>query len=706
MTGAFSLEDAGDGAAILRFDSPGRKVNVFTREALGELDQLVRALAERHDLRLLVLASAKPGVFIAGADVGEIENVTDPTVAEAGTRYGQRLFSAWAALPFPTVAAIDGTCLGGGTEIALASSWIFVSDRPELRIGLPEVQLGIVPGWGGCTRLPRRIGLVAALGLILPGQPVVGRRALALGLADEILPEAGFLDRALALARSRIGVAPPRRGPRGLRGALIDANPLGRAVVLARARRQLLARTRGRYPAPLRALEVVRRGLAGGEGDGLEAEARANRELAVAPVTKSLIHVFRLVERSKKSGRDEEAARIRRPAVVGAGVMGGGIAALVAERTGLPVRLKDVRPEAISTALAHAAALFDRSGAKRRLPAAEGRRKLALLQPTLDEDGLGACDLVVEAIVEELGAKQRLFAELARRCPGAILATNTSSLSVDAIGASVAERERVVGLHFFNPVERMPLVEVVAGPRTAPASVAVVAAFARRLGKTPVVVRDGPGFLVNRLLAFYSAAALRLLDDGHAVEAIDGALVEWGFPMGPLRLADEVGLDVSAKVARILSVAFPDRLRFPAWVERLGGDGRLGVKSGGGVYRYAGRRARGVDPAVYELVGRRPSARRRRGADDGLAERMVLPMVDEAARCLAEGVVADPGALDLAMIFGTGFPPFRGGLCRWADSVGLGEVASRLASLGIPPSDALARFAAAGGFYAAYPPIR
>ena len=708
MTEAFALELGGDGVATLLFDLPGRKANIFTRESLAELERRTQELAERRDIRVLLLASAKPDIFIAGADVDEIAGVTEPAAAEAGSRYGQGLFSAWAALPFPTVAAVRGTCLGGGTELSLASTWIVVSDRPDLRMGLPEVQLGIVPGWGGCVRLPRRVGLIAALDMILQGKGVDGRKALAIGLADALLPDAGFAGYAREFARSKIGAPLPRRGPKGLRGVVVDANPVGRAFALKQARKRTLARTHGHYPALLRALDVVGRGLARGEGEGYDAETRAIGELAVSPTTKNLIHVFRLIEQSKKSGADDSAPppEVRRPAVVGAGVMGGGIAALIADKAGLPVRIKDVRPEALATALGHASELLDRRVRRRRLRPAEKRRRMALLQPTLEDEGLEACDLVIEAIVENLEVKQGVLADLGRRAPGAVLASNTSSLSIDAIGQSVSGRERVVGMHFFNPVDRMPLVEVVAGPQTSPSAIRTVAAFARRLGKTPVLVRECPGFLVNRLLAFYSAAALWLLDEGYRVEEIDGAMLEWGMPMGPLRLADEVGLDVSAKVAHVLQDAFADRLVFPDWLDRLGAAGRLGVKSGLGVYRYDGRRERGVDPAVYEAIGR--PATKRPGADrSALAERLVLPMVNEAARCLEEGVVEGPGPLDLAMIFGTGFPPFRGGLCRWADGVGLAVVVERLEALTATvgkrclPSDALRRFAGAGGFYAA-----
>jgi 3-hydroxyacyl-CoA dehydrogenase/enoyl-CoA hydratase/3-hydroxybutyryl-CoA epimerase len=704
---AFRLEVAGDGVATLTFDLPGRKANIFLREVLAELEALLPRLAERRDLRILVLRSAKPDIFVAGADVDEIAGVTDPSAAADGSRYGHRLFAAWEALPFPTVAAIRGTCLGGGTEWSLASTWIVASDRPDLKIGLPEVQLGIVPGWGGCVRLPRRIGMAAALELIVQGKSVDGRRALKLGLADALLPDAGFDERALEFGRSKAGGRRPARR-RGARDLLLEANPLGRAAVVRQAKRQTLAKTGGHYPAPIRAIEVVATAVGRGDAAGFAAEARAIGELATSPVAKSLIHLFRLIERSKREVGESTPPPVRRPAVVGAGVMGGGIAALIADKAKLPVRLKDIRPEALSIALAHAAELFAKRVRRRRLTPAAARAGLALVQPTLEDDGLAACDLVIEAVVESLEVKQRLFAELGRRLPPpAVLATNTSSLSIDAIGALTPAPERVVGMHFFNPVDRMPLVEVVVGSRTAPAAARAVSAFARRLGKTPVTVREGPGFLVNRLLAFYSAEALWLLDEGHAVEQVDRAMLDWGMPMGPLRLADEVGLDVSAKVGAILHAAFGERLTFPEWVDRLAAPGRLGVKTGRGIYRYDGREAGGVDPDLYRELGL-PAPMARRGDKERLALRMVLPMVDEAARCLDEGIVADAGSLDLAMIFGTGFPPFRGGLCRWADGFGLAQGIERLEAFAatagerLRPSDALRRIAREGGFYAAH----
>ncbi|MFN7940001.1 MAG: 3-hydroxyacyl-CoA dehydrogenase NAD-binding domain-containing protein [Thermoanaerobaculia bacterium] len=703
MPRAFQLEIGDDRVATLTFDLPEKRANIFTREAGEELDTVISDLALRRDVGILVLLSAKPSIFIAGANVDEIADITDPVEAESASRFGHRMFAAWETLPFPTVAAVRGTCMGGGTELALASSYVVISDRPEVRIGLPEIRLGIVPGWGGCVRLPRRVGLLAALDIILAGKAIAGRQAFKIGLADALVPDAGFLHHVREFALARLDRKPAARPARG--GWLLERNPLGRRIVYAQARKKTLAETKGRYPAPLRALAVVRTGLENGAARGFEAEARAIGELATSPVTKNLIHVFRLMESAKRDG-DGTPREIRLPGVVGAGVMGGGIAQLVADKTGQSIQVKDIQVPALTTAMRHAAELFAKQVRRRRMKPVEMRRKMALLHPTLDDAAFAHCDLVIEAVVENLPIKQKVFADLAGRvAPDAILASNTSSLSIEAIGALAAHRDRIVGMHFFNPVDKMPLVEVILGRHTSEATARAVAAYARALGKTPVTVRDGPGFLVNRLLAFYSAEAMWLLDEGHRVEDIDRAMVDWGMPMGPLRLGDEVGLDVSAKVGHILHDAFGERLPFPAWVDQLPEGGRLGVKVGRGIYRYQGKKQLGVDPEVYSSLGLTP---RIAGPDlAGLAERMVLPMVNEAARCLVEGIVDGPGPLDLAMIFGTGFPPFRGGLCRWADEIGGGALLAKLEALAarigprLAPNEALRQIVAAGGFYGA-----
>jgi 3-hydroxyacyl-CoA dehydrogenase/enoyl-CoA hydratase/3-hydroxybutyryl-CoA epimerase len=707
----FRLDVGTDRLATLTFDAPDKKVNVFTRTALAELEHLIGEVAGRKDIGCLILLSGKKGSFIAGADVEEIARVTDPVEAEAGSRLGHRLFSAWEALPFPTVAAIRGTCLGGGTELSLASTYRVASDGAATRIGLPEVRLGILPGWGGCTRLPRLIGIAESLDMILTSRNVAGRKALKLGLIDALLPEAGFHDYVRDFARERIDKKKREDKGGGLdfKELLLERNPLGRKVVFDQARKKTLEETKGHYPAPLRAIEVVRIGIEDGLRAGFDAEARALAELATSRISKNLVHVFHLTEEAKreKGLPGGEARAVKQVAVLGAGVMGGGIAQLVSAEADLPVRMKDVNPEALASGMAHASGLFDRQVKRHRLDLPTSRRKMGLLHPTLDYTGFAACDLVIEAIVEKLEVKQNVFAELAQHVgESAVLASNTSSLSIEKIGAKTPHPERVVGMHFFNPVHRMPLVEVIAPPGAAPWAVNTVFDFTRKLGKTPVLVKDAPGFLVNRLLSFYSAEALWLLDEGYKIEDLDRAMTDWGMPVGPMVLTDEVGIDVSTKVAHILHEAFGDRLVFPAWLDRVPESGRLGTKNGKGFYRYEEKERKEPDPAVYTLLGLHPNVE---DPDPGrIADRMVLPMVNEAARCLEEIVVRTAGELDLALIFGTGFPPFRGGLCRWADQEGLGQIVATLERLETAvsdrfrPSDALRRTAEAGGFYARF----
>ncbi len=711
MTASFTLHVGRDGLATLVFDVPGKRANVISLSVLEELEQVVEDLGERRDVSCLVLLSGKESTFIAGADVEQIAAVQDPAVAESFTRRGQAIYGAWERLPFPTVAAVRGTCMGGGTELCLASTFILLSDRPELRIGLPEVRLGILPAWGGCTRLPRRIGIAAALDMILTGKAVSGRSALKSGLADALLPDAQFLAlvRDFALAH-RDG---DRRAPErpDLKELLLERNPLGRKVLFDQARKKTLAETHGNYPAPLRALEVVRIGIEHGRAAGLEAEARAAAELATSPVCKNLLYVFKLTEDAKKSALAPGGTPkpVREVAVLGAGVMGGAIAQVIAEQTALPVRLKDIRADALAAGMAHAAERFRRQVERRRFTKDEAKRRMALLRPTLVYEGLGACGLMIEAVVENVEVKQTVFAEAAAALPqDAVLASNTSSLSIEAIAAKTPQPERVVGMHFFNPVHRMPLVEVVVAPQTSADAVETVAAFARKLGKTPVRVANKPGFLVNRLLGFYMAEALWLLHEGQRIEEIDRTMMAWGMPMGPIALIDEVGIDVAVKVAHILSDAFPGRLPLPPWGDQLPNPERLGAKTHKGLYKYKDGRRTDPDPDVYTAI---PDGGRGGAADPSrLVDRMVLRMVDEAALCLDEKVVGSAAELDLAMVLGTGFPPFRGGLCRWADHQGVGRLVAELERLTtavgerFEPSHALREAASAGGFHARWPP--
>jgi 3-hydroxyacyl-CoA dehydrogenase/enoyl-CoA hydratase/3-hydroxybutyryl-CoA epimerase len=601
--------------------------------------------------------------------------------------------------------------MGGGTEIALASTWRVASDHESTKIGLPETKLGIIPAWGGSTRLPRLVGIEQALDVILAGKNVYPKKALRMGLVDALLPDARFLDLVRDFARDKMGKErKPDGGGLDVKELLLERNPLGRKVLFDQAKKQTLAKTGGHYPAPLRALEVIRTGIDEGMQAGFNAEARAAGTLATSDVAKNLIHVFQLMEGAKKNelgsekGDDRPAPReVRSLAVLGAGAMGGGIGQLAAAE-GIPVRLKDIRSDALASGMEHASQVFGKEVEKRRITRDELKRKMALIRPTLDYSGFGRVDAVIEAIVEKLPVKQKVFAEVAGEVSDdTILASNTSALSIDAIAGDTPNPERVVGMHFFNPVDKMPLIEVIAGARSADWAVESVVQLARDLGKVPVRVKDSPGFLVNRLLTFSLGEALWLVNDGYSIEDIDRAMKEWGMPMGPIALTDEVGIDIAIEVAHTLNDAYGDRLPLPSWVDAPQEDGRLGKKNGKGFYEYAKGKRKDPDESVYELIGVAPTVE---DPDPrAIVDRMVLRMVDEAARCLAEDVVASPGELDLAMIMGAGFPPFRGGVCRYADQRGVTRIVETLERLAkqvgprYEPSDELRKVAEAGGFY-------
>jgi 3-hydroxyacyl-CoA dehydrogenase/enoyl-CoA hydratase/3-hydroxybutyryl-CoA epimerase len=684
----FHVEWVDGGAAHLVMDHPDRRVNVLDVAALesleGALDELIAGIARAP--RGVVVRSARPGSFIAGADVEAIGAMTDPAEVRAVVERAHATFQRLASLPVPTVAAIDGVCLGGGTELALACDSRVAAEEPRTQIGLPEILLGIIPGFGGTTRLPRLIGLTAALDLILTGRALDARRAAKTGLVARAVPAAWLLEAAHRrldeLAKRPAAHRRDRWRPASLGARLLDGTPFGRGFVLDRAAAMTRARTGGHYPAPNAALRVLRHGTGRPIPDSLKLEADEVSALVVGPVCKNLVRIFQLSERAKKApvvpGMDARPEPVRTLALLGTGVMGAGIAEL-ASRNGVSVRMRDLKPEALTRALQTVRALIDERGRRRRASARERDAQMALVYPTLDLDGFGRADLAIEAVVEDLEIKRRVFAELeVRMRPDALLATNTSSLSVDAIAAGLQRPERFCGFHFFNPVHRMPLVEVVRGARTSDEALTRAVGFARALGKTPVVVRDAPGFVVNRLLMPYLREAMFLLEEGYALRDVDGAMRRFGMPMGPFEVLDEVGLDVAQKVAGVLTAAFPDRMSPAPALDRLVAAGRLGRKSGTGFYRHAGGR-RTPDPRLAEILGLRRQPRA--GNPAMLSERMVLAMVNEGARVLDDDVVDSAEAIDLAMIFGAGFPPFRGGPMRWADSIGLKQVEARIGAL-------------------------
>ncbi|MBZ0114405.1 MAG: enoyl-CoA hydratase/isomerase family protein [Thermoanaerobaculia bacterium] len=705
MSQAFSLRVDSDGIATLTFDLPRSPVNLMSRSVLVDLWTLIQDdLAHREDISSLVLLSGKSTGFIAGANLDEILGVDDPRLAAEISRLGQGVARAWEQLPYPTISAIDGACMGGGTELSLACDHILVSDRPGLKIGLPEVRIGIIPGWGGCVRLPRRLELVDALDLILRGGSVDGPRAVELGLADALLPHSQFRRAVGAYVANLVFRPSPsrKRRPHGF----ASRTRIGRRIVFDRARETALEATRGRYPAPLRAIEVVRLGIERGAEAGFEAEERAIGELATSPVCKDLIRVFRLVEAAKKAGPpDDDGAPLPRSiAVLGAGNIGAAIAHLIARRTEIPIRLVDLDRGALERAMASSSRAFSAQVHRGRLTSVEAKRRQALIRPTFDPTSISGCDLLIENVYEQLPLKKSVLAEAARHMgEQAILATNTSSLEVGRIAGSSERAERVVGIHFFAPVQHMPLVEVVRAPKTSDRALGIALRLARELGKVPIVVRDSPGFLVNRILFFYLVEALWLLHEGHSVTEIDRTIEQWGMPIGPFAVMDEIGVDGTVRVARSLAETFGPRLPLPPWVDDWVETGAVGRRVGRGFYLYDEDRHRTVaDPDLQSTLDIRlyPETAHSREPLD----RLMLRMVDEAAQCLDEEIVEGPGQLDLAMILGTGFPTFRGGLCRWADRQGTQEILETLervtAGCGerFRPSKAL-RAMAQRGFY-------
>jgi len=693
------IERPEPGLVVLVLDPPHRKLAVLDAALLRDLDLALDEIERDGALRGLVVSGRTPTSFAAGADLDALAAIEDPALVAKVVAAGQAVFERIARLrrrspAVRTVAAVGGPVPGGAYELALACGTIVAAESRETKIGLPETQLGIIPAWGGTTRLPRRVGIPRALEAILSGRLHGAREALSKGLVDRLAFPEDLLRVAREIAMGRMRV---RRRERGWKALLVDRNPLVAGIVASKAREQVLERTHGRYPAPLAALEIAARAPRTSTAKSFEAEARAAAPLAVSATCKNLIGIFRASEEAKKQGRGPDGRPRRTPeraGVLGAGVMGRGIASLLAER-GIATRLFDVVPAALDAALAEHRRAAQESRRKRRAPAREATEAIDRLDATRELRGFARCGVVIEAVAEKLEVKRAVFGKIAAESGlDAILATNTSSLSVTAIAEGVPVPERVVGLHFFNPVKKMPLVEVVRGKRTSPDAVAACAGLAVHLGKTPIVVADVAGFLVNRLLGPYLDESLRMLAGGIDPARIDRALVEFGMPMGPLALLDEVGFDIASHAAVSLHAAYGERMAPSGVLEPMIAAKILGKKTGSGFYVHpsgAGAKRRGpraVSPELARLVPKGPAVPAL--SDEEIADRAVLAMLNEAVRALEEEVVATPRELDLATVLGMGFPPFRGGILRFADTLGIHAVVERMVRIAAA-SDVAAR---------------
>ena len=677
---AFSVE-RDERVAVALFDLPGESVNTLTTLVGEELIGLLEGLAGDNTVDAVVLLSGKKDAFIAGADIDQFVALVATEDARQLSRSGQQLVAQIAAFPKPLVAAIHGACLGGGLEVALAARYRVASDAPITQLGLPEVQLGIIPAASGCQRLPRLVGLRSALDMILTGRPARPARALRIGLVDEVVPQS-ILRHVATTAAARLASGwRPRRRSRQRVQAILDSRPPGRWLVLRQARTQVMTRTGGHYPAPLAAIDAIRQGLARGSAAGLSREAELFGELAVSQVSRRLVQIFLATTALKKgAGAGIESGDVRpveRLGVIGAGFMGAAIAGVAALRAGVDVRLRDTDWDRVARGLVAARHVLDEALRRRRLDKHEHYRRSALLSGSPDAAGFRRRDIVIEAVFEDAGVKRRAIADLeqvvADEC---VLASNTSTIPIGRLQEGARRPERIVGIHFFSPAERMPLLEVIRGPATADWATAVAVRFGQRLGKTAIVVRDAPGFWVNRILAPYLNEAGWLLNEGAPIDAIDRAMTAFGFPVGPLALLDEVGLDVAGKAAAVLHEAFGARLAPSPVVGGLIEIGRLGRKSRCGFYRYARGKRRKADESVRDVSRPRQPTRRPTRAE--IERRLLLAMLNEAARAMSEGIARSPSDGDVGAVMGFGFPPFLGGPLRHIDDRGATVIVAEL----------------------------
>jgi len=670
--------------ATLTLNNPEEKINKLTPENLTELSSILDQLSTQPSIQALIIQSAKPDMFIAGADINEIQNITQPLEALEKAKAGQAVFQKLHLLPFPTIAAIDGPCLGGGLELALACSHRIASDNAKTQLGLPEVSLGILPGFGGTQRLPKLIGLENALDLIVTGKSVDGPKAEKLGLVDKCVNHS-FFTTELQRFTEKVITNPKKKSPINYKNKLqfvLNETWLGKQLILVLAKKQLLKKTKGLYPAPLAILHLLKQTLRSPLSIGLEKEAEEFAKLAIGSTSKNLIHLFFNQETLKKYtglSTPQTSKPIHKTGVVGAGLMGAGIAWSLAD-SGFSVRLKDTEWPFISKGYASAKTIYDQLLKIKKRSPSQVSLGLNKISGTLDYSGFQNIDMVFEAIVEDIAVKKALFIELERQVTNStIIASNTSSLSIDEMASGLQHPERFIGMHFFSPVNRMPLVEIIAGKKTSPETIATTVELAKKLKKTPIVVQNSPGFLVNRILIPYVMEAIRLHQEGIDAESLDKLAERFGMPVGPLTLADEVGLDVGYKVAHILHKAFGSRMELPASFEKIMTLPELrGKKTHMGFYLYAPNKKK-PNPKMTHILHEFKEWPLPKPND--CIDRLILLMVNEMARCLEEKIIESPMHADMAMILGTGFPPFRGGICRYADQRGIKQVVQRLEEL-------------------------
>ena len=632
--------------AVVTIDVPGEKMNTLRDSFADDLKALLTQ-AQEHAVKGMVFISGKSDNFIAGADVKMLDSVEKREDALAISELCHQAFFDMKKLPYTTVSAIHGAALGGGLEFALACDYRVGTDSDLTKIGLPEVQLGLLPGGGGTQRLTKIVGIQKAL------------EWMAKEFAAKKKPQAKEpkLDKV---------------------SKLLESNPFGRNFIFKKAKENVLKKTGGHYPAPLAIIKAVRASVELDELKAYKTEAEGFATLVMSEQSKALRGLFFATTEMKKEWRNDDAPAVTKTAVLGGGLMGAGIAHVSAVKAKVPVRIKDVAEQGISNAMNYTYKILDKRLKRRIMSKADMQLTMNRITGTTDYSGFKHIDLVIEAVFEDLALKQGMVADVEQQCQeNTIFASNTSSLPISQIAANATRPENVIGLHYFSPVEKMPLVEIIPHEGTSQETIARVVNFARKQGKTPIVVKDMAGFYVNRILAPYLNEAANLMLAGEPIEKIDAALVEFGFPVGPLALLDEVGIDIGSKIAPILEKELGERFKGPDAFSRMIDSKRLGRKTGRGFYDYE-KKGKKVDESVYELLGVTPNSRLNKSE---IAQRCVAQMLNEAARCLDEGIIASPRDGDIGAIFGIGFPPFLGGPFSYMDKLGTSKVSSDMSTL-------------------------
>lgn len=705
MTETFNLTFPESDVALLTLDMPGKGANVLSGNVLDELESKLDALQDRSDLAGLIFISAKPNIFIAGADLREFASSIS-TITEDQTfvmcQRGQKLFGRLSKMPFPTVAAIDGTCVGGGAELAIWCDRRIMTTNPRTDFGFPEVKLGIFPGWGGTARAPRMIGLGNAVEMITGGDAIDAKSAWSMGLCSDVVEGEQLLSAAISMVRDE-QTSKQYLEDRKSWSAPIEISDTELGFLNATASAMIQQQTKGQYPAPVAALETMMKTARLDSDQACELEARGMAKMFGSPVNAALLNIFFLTDNNKRDkGVDGDVAtsKIESVSVIGAGIMGAGIAAANVKKK-LNVTISDANREALGRGVAEVLSDVSYNKQTRRGDVKRAVQFAPFLNGTVSQEEVASSDVVIEAIVENADVKKSVYARLEPLMrDDAILASNTSTIPITDLAKDLNKPERFCGIHFFNPVRKMKLVEIIRGEQTNDETIATAVQYAKSIGKSPIVVNDGPGFLVNRLLLPYMNESLLLISEGAKIADVEKASKKFGMPMGPITLYDVVGLDTAMYAGRTMWEAFPDRITASPILPALVKAGRLGQKSGKGFFSYENPKRKGTpDPELAKYVDPYMAATTKEFTLPEITDRLFLPMLLEATRVLEDRIVRDVRDIDLGLIFGLGFPPFKGGLLHWADTLGAKQIVEMLKPFEdqgdrMKPTDLLNRMAA------------